>query len=354
MKKFVIYVASLLIPVFSGIALVNYKIDPSHIYSNKYVDKVVEGARLGLNVTNVGDMDERSYKEKFASVYQGRSFDYLVLGSSRAMTISEDAFDGSTVLNLGVSGCKIEDLMAFYEICKEYNVQYFNVIIGADPTLFNDYDEGTRWKAIEHYYYRFIGTEKRKVSFEFWEKIKKILDVSYARMAIKSLPKLLFGNNDIDDLEYVETYMNDGATKRTDGSIYYAKAYRESPQESKDNLAMTWTHDSFKNFNSASEEKEVMFETLIDTFTNNRVQVILFRSPYHPLFYQRVRSMNGFQESMEYIDELGESKKVETVGYFNPENMGLKNTDFYDAAHLRKEVVDEIFKTWQMEKEADQ
>ena len=122
MKKFIIYVLSIVIPIFGGIALVNYLVDPGHIYSSSYIEDVVEGARRGLCVTNVGNMDERIFKKKLIEVYKGKEFDFLVIGSSRVMTISEDCLNGGTLLNLGVSGSKLEDMIALCQICKENEV----------------------------------------------------------------------------------------------------------------------------------------------------------------------------------------------------------------------------------------
>ena len=38
------------------------------------------------------------------------------------------------------------------------------------------------------------------------------------------------------------------------------------------------------------------------------------------------------------------------IGYFfgniNPDVVGLKNTDFYDATHQRKESLDKLFRNW--------
>ena len=48
------------------------------------------------------------------------------------------------------------------------------------------------------------------------------------------------------------------------------------------------------------------------------------------------------QKAINYIDEYAKKNNIPIIGSFNPEDLGLKNTDFYDAAHARKEVVDKL------------
>ena len=51
--SFLIYLSIVLPVVLGGLALVNYLIDPGHIYSTRYIDEVIEGARRGLNAMQV-------------------------------------------------------------------------------------------------------------------------------------------------------------------------------------------------------------------------------------------------------------------------------------------------------------
>ena len=340
MKKFIIYVLSIVIPIFGGMALVNYLVDPGHIYSSSYIEDVVEGARRGLCVTNVGNMDERIFKKKLIEVYKGKEFDYLVIGSSRVMTISEDCLNGSTLLNLGVSGSKLEDMIALYQICKENGVTFKNVIIGADPTLFNENDNDNRWESIGSYYYAYKGRKSIDTNFEFQiTLIENLFSPSYFKSAVSDIPTAFEGNAKI---EYVKTFINDGGTKRPDGSIYYAKEYRENPQSWVDADATTCCHGSFYNFDSFSEERKSIFIEFVETLHNNGTNIIIWCCPYHPLFYKRALEMKGLPPSISFISEYAEEHGYKLIGSFNPEDLSLTNKDFYDGFHVRKEVVDKI------------
>lgn len=336
MKKFIIYVLSIIVPIFGGMALVNYLVDPGHIYSDSYIEDVVEGARKGLCVTNVGNMDERIFKKKLIEIYKGKAFDYLAIGSSRVMTISEDCLNGGTLLNLGVSGSRLEDMIALYQICKENGITFNNVIIGTDPTLFNENDNDSRWKSIGSYYYAYKGLENIDTNKEFKKIIiLNLLSPSYFKSAISAL-------SEDTKIKYVKTVINDGATKRPDGSIYYDKNIREIQQSLVDADATTCCHGSFNNFESFSENRKNIFTEFVETLHNNGANIIIWCCPYHPIFYKRALEMKGLLPSIYFITEYAKEKGFKIIGSFNPEDLSLTNKDFYDGFHVRKETVDEI------------
>lgn len=340
MKKFIIYVLTTIIPIFGGIALINYVVDPGHIYSSSYIDNVVEGARKGLCVANVSNMDERIFKKKLTEVYRGKKFDYLIIGSSRVMTISEDCLKGGKALNLGVSGSKLEDMVALYQICKENGISFKNVIIGTDPTLFNANDKDSRWKSIGSYYNAYKGDNNYDVNKAFKiTLLKNLFSPSYFKSAIKGIPSALVRSA---KLEYVESYMNDGGTKRPDGSIYYAKEYRENPQSWVDNDAVTCKHGSFNDFTSFSEDRKAIFTEFVETLNSNGSNIIILCCPYHPIFYKRAIAMKGLPPSITFIKEYAKNNNYKIIGSFNPDDLGLTRKDFYDGFHVRKETVDRI------------
>ena len=340
MKKFIIYVLSIIIPVFGGMALINFLVDPGHVYSSSYIEDVVEGARRGLCVTNVGNMDERIFKKKLIEVYKDKEFDYLVIGSSRVMTISEDCLSGSTLLNLGVSGSKLEDMIALYQICKENGITFKNVIIGTDPTLFNANDKDSRWESIGSYYYAYNGAGNIDTESEFQRTlIQNLFSPSYFQSSIKAIPNALAGSLKI---QYVKTYINEGGAKRPDGSIYYAREYRETPQPSVDADAVTCCHGSFNNFNSFSEERKRIYTEFVETLHNSGANIIIWCCPYHPIFYKRALEMKGLPPSISFISKFSKESGFKIIGSFNPDDLGLSNKDFYDGFHVKKETVDRI------------
>ena len=97
MKKFLLAAVIVLLPLMS-IPVVNYTIDPSHIYDH-YEQKIVSLLQHHPYVTNVDqNMDERSYKKSLIDSCKTDA-DVLVLCSSSVMSISESMFKEKSLLN---------------------------------------------------------------------------------------------------------------------------------------------------------------------------------------------------------------------------------------------------------------
>lgn len=335
MKKFLLYCIAILVPVFVGIPVVNYIVDPGHVYSEAFIDDVVEVLKQGKNVENVSDLNERVFKEKYIKSLYGKSFDYVIIGASRVMTVSTEDFDSCRIINLGMSGSKLEDLAAIYELCKENDIHYKNVIIDIEPTYFNADDKDTRWKSLETYYNSFAGLSSSAPDYSL---ITNLFSASYFK---SSLSHIIKGT---EEIRVVDTKINEGHTKIYDGSITHSKTARECSQSLIDFKAATETHHSFKLYNSLSIERIELFNKLINALRSDSVEITFFKAPYHPIFYKRITKSVGMQKAFNYIDEFAKKNNIPIIGSFNPEDLGLKNTDFYDGTHPRKETVDKLFK----------
>lgn len=341
MRHFVILVSSYLILIFSVIAIINYYVDPSHYYyaRDKYVNKVLSGLNDGKNVVIYANIDERSLQEKFALSHKNDSFDYVILGGSRVMTISEDAFHGSKVLNLGVSGGMIEDIIAYYELCRENGISTNNIILGIDPTLFNESIIHPEWRTIGKYYFNFMGLKTPFLSFDN-ELIKNLFSPSYFRSSIKTIPNLQKNRSvDISD-----TYINDGFTRRKDGSIYYNIEKRNASMKQVD--AEADSKGVWYDYESLSETRVKTFEFFVNQLCEGEAKVYFFRCPYHPLFYKKIKGLGGIKKGADYIEKYAKKHDIELIGDYNPDLMGYTKECFYDANHVRKEIIDELFKDY--------
>ena len=331
MKKFLAYIACVCLPILFVVAATNYLIDPGEVYSNQYVDKFIEAHKKGLNVTNAPiNVDDRSYKRKLCELNKGKAFDYLILGHSRAQSITCDMFKRGSLLNLWVGGGNLEECVAYYEICKENDIRYKNVIICADPpALFNDNYSDTRWRSLDDYYYRFLN-KKKEFYFDF-SRIENLFSFSYFQTALKQdTPK---------DLKFVTANENKGRTYRADGSIGFSESTRNRSQSEVDNAARTDMHEMFNDFTSLSKERLQIFETLIQTIQKDGVNVYFLCSPYHPIFYKRIENIQGIKDGIKYIEDYAKNNHIEMIGHFNNQDVEFSNKDFIDYAHQRRDFI---------------
>ena len=338
MKHFVCYMVTLFVIVFGGIALVNYTFDPAHVYgSKKCIDTIIEGIKKGYNVEGITNLDERLYKLKYAELHKGEAFDYLALGSSRILTVSEDILHGASIMNLAISGCQIEEIIAYYQICKDFSIHVSNVLIAVDPSLFNGHNIDGRWesKSLRYYYDEYMGNSTTEQGTNV-DLVWNLFSVPYFKVA------LLSGMTPKDTLTYVKTAMNKGATYRTDGSYYWSKSVREAPQSVVDEKAQTIHFNLYEDFNDISEERIALFKRLMEGFKADCVRVYLVRCPFHPIFYNKLLKTKGAIVAFNYIDSYAKNNHIPLIGSFNPADEGLDSSGFYDGPHVRKEYLDKI------------
>ena len=336
MKRFVCYMMTLMVIVFGGIVTVNYALDPGHVYhGQEYIDKVIAGIKEGFHVEGISDIDERLYKLRFAELHKGESFDYLALGSSRIMTVSEDIMHGRSFLNLSISSCQIEEIIAFYQICKDFNIHYSSVLIPADPSLFNGHYIDDRWKCLGDYVNEFMGEDVTGSKFD-WDIVWNLFSVSYFRTALRSC---IAGSK---ELKYVQTATNDGGTFRTDGSFTWGRSVREAPQSEIEEKARTTHFHLYKDYYDITEKRVALFTKLLERIKADGTKIYLICSPFHPIFYKKLLQLRGATEAFEFVDSYAKKNNIPLIGSFNPADEGLNESDFYDGPHVRKEVMDRI------------
>lgn len=342
MKKFIVLISILIIAVLIPLVAVNYIIDSGNVWhSEKICQTILSGFKQGKNVTNVVDLNERMLKEKLVELHKGDSIDYIIIGASRVMTISSDVFGGKVILNLGMSGSKIEDLIAVTQLCEDNNVSYNKVIIGAEPTYFNAKDGSTSWLYLKKYYDSFLG--KYNSNYTAPKNRLTLISLSYFQSNIQTLPALIKGKRSIN---YVDSYINDGMTYRIDGSIYYSKDYRERPHHLIDEESRTWMHESFNNYDNISFERVELFDRLVRVLLERGYDVIFFKCPYHPDFYSRIFKIHGVVEGESLMDSIAQKYDINIIGSYNSEDVHFTNQSFYDAAHVRKESIDKLFSNY--------
>ncbi len=336
MKKFICIIVTFFVTIFGGIAFINYTLDPSHVYhSQDYIDRVIEGIKKGYNVEGITDIDERIYKLRFAELHKGENFDYLAIGSSRVMTVSEDILHGSSLLNLSISSCQIEELIALYQICKDFNIHAPHLLISADPYIFNGHYRDDRWKCLGDYVNEFMGKDVTGERMD-WDIVWNLFSISYFKTALQS--SLTDNNN----LKYVKTAINEGETFRTDGSFCWSKSVREAPLAIVDKKALTTHFHLFNNFDVISEERVALFTKLLETIQADGTKVHFVCSPFHPLFYKKLLKQKGALAAFDFFESYAKNNNIQLIGSFNPEDNGLTGADFYDGPHVRKEVLDKI------------
>lgn len=86
-----------------------------------------------------------------------------------------------------------------------------------------------------------------------------------------------------------------------------------------------------------------MFAGLIAKLKEDSVNILFFKGAYHPVFYSRICNIKGVVEGERFLDDYANKNHINIIGSYNPKDVSFDNSDFYDAAHARKESLDKLF-----------
>lgn len=286
------------------------------------------------------NLDERKFIEGRLAFPIANEVDTLVMGSSRMMQIGSGTLKTSS-LNLAVSGASVEDYVAFVgEGVSKLKPK--TVILGADPWLFNKYDEQERWQS-------------SKTLHAYWkEQIDSFSPGSDAPLKpYFSANPLVKSGNPIQDLYWK---LNDGrsliakngnteavAKKAHDGLHVYDDEYgRLSLTELRRDFPslLNYSMVKFEYDNDALNS----YKNLIKWLKTNGINVVLVLSPYHPDLYEKIRTEKEIIVTIEKdFLSLGKELQVEVMGSYDPKKIDCVASEFYDGMHPKESCMKKVF-----------
>ena len=341
MKQFILRLILIILSVVLLIPTVNYYIDPAHVYSyEEYEIGIVSALQSHKYVTDVdANHNERYFKKVLIDSCKTRDIDFLVLGSSRIMLISNDMLEGANILNLGVSGATYEDITAlFYYYVKKYGFPR-KVLIGIEPQHFNENIGDTRWTELTKEYNDYKGDVLKDSTILPVEnkKISNLFSPSYFQSAIKYLRNNSFyfarqiPIQAVDDANGIKVICRDG-------SIQYDREYTDRSHDVVEKEALSLEYGQWENFADLSPREIARWQCFLEYLQSNGVQIYFQEAAFHPITYQRFLNepkYKGMVLAMDYVDELAKMYDISILGAYDPAKYGLTSSDFYDGMHMK-------------------
>jgi hypothetical protein len=143
----------LLMPIFLGIALLNYREDPAGIFKEAERN-MAEILLSGRNVANLKDWDERLCN-KYVIEKDQLERKVLILGSSRSYEMRDVILFGKPFrkfFNHSMGGATIEDHIAIYELCHARRLKPRLVVLNLDVWMLNIDNGQKRWQSLKPEY----------------------------------------------------------------------------------------------------------------------------------------------------------------------------------------------------------
>ncbi len=351
MKKFVVKLLFLL-PILVLFMGINYVEDPANIFhKGPYEMGIIKYLMEGKNVTNVTNYDERLL-QKYYIENMKQCPSTIILGSSRVMQLGSGFFKNEHLMNNGVSGASIEDLLAIYNLYETKGCEIKKIRIGLDPYFLNDNNDQSRWRVLSAEYNNCL----QKIGLEKYADRDKIIESKYSRY--KELWSLSYFKNSLGylirgvDVHYRPTTdsLNKDFTKMVDGSIFYSEVSRNSSLEVVNGYAVQSINESpmysMREFKQLSVKYKTIFTTFISYLQQKNIEVELFISPYHPIVYDYISKENSpykiVFEAEKYFNAYAAERHITLIGTYNPYVYHFKDSSFYDGFHCKEGALKSI------------
>lgn len=347
-KRYVCLCIGIVAFVMSCIAGFNCWQDPADIFvgERRYMPMTKE-LHAGKSLVVASNYNERLFRK---CVIATGSNDYavVVLGSSRIMTIGEDCLpNAGRLINLGVSGGVLEDDMALWH-CYQKNMKDKPkmIIIGIDPWLLNRHNEEIRWQ--KHLTDDYVAAAHE---LGFSRKVKANNE-GYAQLVSKKYTQESWKKwrNKIQPLE-VWTQAENSDEKRTliypDGSLEYGRSVYKVDSDDAARKYVEGKVYYIENYKGLDNEWQMEFIAFVQSLQQQGIKVVFYFPPYHPIVYEYLSQTEKYEcvfLAEDWFRKFARKNNIDIIGSYNPVNMGLDGTAFFDGMHLKRYALKEFMR----------
>ena len=293
-----------------------------------------DAAQILIDGYNVGDYDYKKTSERYIHFYfienMKYQYDIAVFGSSRVLKIHNLHFPGMNLVNHGVGGGSIHDIIFCKEIYskREKPPTFPNVaIIGPD-----------RWTIFDG------GSSQEQGGIKIIEKGGSFLNEKMDNIRLimrESNLRILLGMN----ATHHATTERKGPARLIDGQIY-ANDVETRETRVVDEVVPTL---ELHHIPSISADSVQTFENYVHSLIEINVTPIFFCTPYHPIIYARHQSekednptVTSLEDLEAYVRDFAHQNEILVIGSYNPHTYNLTSADFYDDVHPRPQAISKI------------
>lgn len=345
----------LFFPLLLIVVSINYYIDPAKVFQmGHYEFNLANHLLKGENVANVSNYDDRLLQKYYILDYHS-FIDTIVLGSSRSMEIRSEKNSNNTFHNHSVAGATIEDYIAIFGMYYEKRLLPHTIILGTDPWIFNKNNDQTRWRSLKSEYLRFVKILDNK-NFDFihfysssvTDKLFQLVSPAYFNTSLK---KIFFDRSNMVDSLYITTHENpDEGMLRSDGFYVYpiekrAAGTMEIRKRANEFINLKPVYALGNYFNIDPRLKE-LWNIFICCLKNNKIEIILFLPPYHPIVYKYLSESEQYKiinTVEQFFLTYAQDNSLKIIGSFNPSKVNLSEDAFYDGMHVKPDAISKIF-----------
>ncbi|WP_159518785.1 hypothetical protein [Sunxiuqinia indica] len=343
-KKIII---TLLLPlVFIGGT--NYLIDPDYTLRKDYIPSLVEALSTGKLVSGPMNINSRVLKKQWIDNLPFEP-EVLVLGSSRTLGLSEQAFPGKSFFNASVTNCTFQDMYAFLNLFEKKQKRLpETVIICADQWLFGNAFAEKRWLNNRVDFVEMLQKASDLSERQFpskWELQKEWMKELFS---VRYLVRSLRQRRKTENFEICNSIAVNKMMFLPSGVRLLPNDVVNASESEIERRATDYFYSSRDEyFNELLVLQCQLFEDLVNYLKSKKCEVILYIPPYQPETYrllQQSPQCKGVFKVDDYLLREARNYELKVAGATNPSKLNLSAADFYDGVHLKPEVLEDVFK----------
>lgn len=343
-----------LLPVLAGMILTSWFVDPDHVRDPDGYERGIARLLLdGKAVTNVNQPDEASVMVHYFSGLSAAP-DVIMLGSSRAKQLRSDSFPGQTFFNASLSGASLTDCMALTNVLESRGLLPRTVIIELSTWFVSD-ELSSVWprfavqqEALEAHL--MLGASPPDVAGYNPppEPYTRFLSPDYFQLSLFTFLDERLGDAQGDAYHVLQPGEEpSGLAYLPDGSeIFPLKRRKNLGNDSVTALAVQAGHGALGVPPAIQPERQRVLEAYLLDLQSKGVEVILFLGPYHPVTY-KIMMGNQYRivaDIQRYYEDMARQYGFGLVGSYDPADLNLDGSVYYDATHITPEALAGIFK----------
>ncbi len=325
----------------------NYCFDPDYTLRRNYIRPFVDALLEGKMISGPVNVNSRTLKKEWISRLPELP-DVVVLGSSRTLALSQEAIPGQRFFNASVTNCTFQDMYAFLNV---FETKWANlpptIIICADQWLFGNAFDEKQWLVNRPDFERMArkaGVNPDLKIQSKWELdkewLKELFSAKYLIRSLKACGKT-------EPFEIVQSVRPDKMMFLPDGSRHLPIPVTNIPSTELSVKATDYFYSSRdEHFTDLDKTQQHLFRQLIGYLENHGCKIIVFIPPYHPETYRLLEQSpqtSGILQVEPYLRTF-ENDRLLVIGGTNPGPQDLTANDFYDAVHLKQNIVNQIVK----------
>ncbi|MEA2063496.1 MAG: hypothetical protein U9P14_07360 [Gemmatimonadota bacterium] len=348
----------LLLPILIFMGVINYFSDPAGYFSKDDYSKQVADLLLAGHYVEYSIPFDRRLMQKHLIEELTSPIDIVVFGSSRSDAFTSSLFPGKTVFNHSVNRGTLQDYISIYELYRRKNIKPSTIILGLDPWILNENNEISVWQSLAEEYKSISTHLGLKASLKTHINNRRLLLENYYNLVSpgyfqKCIKVLFLGSaylerpppTPVDSVRFKKT-----GGWRPDGSYISIIKNSRTPEEVR-SAAIEYANmkpvSFLGSFNRLDPETKESFETFMNYLQAEKIEVIFFLIPFHPVAYDILMKRKEYRiisEVEDYFRRLGQEKNIKVFGSYNPESAGVTGEDLIDGAHVRESGIRKILR----------